>query len=214
MEESLYADYDRLVVKCLPEYRSLLEVVAGIIRGHRPSEIIDLGCGTGNLARLIFQSLPQTTIWGVDNSATFLAIARDKCRGHDFRPIWADILDYDLGTRTCECIVSTFSIHHFEDEKKLKLFRKIQQALKPGGVFINLDMVKPRNYRQAVSHFLARMEKSGLSAEFIEQERQKMVERDRPVSIKKQQKWLEQIGFRFEPVVDIGLWAVYLCQKG
>jgi SAM-dependent methyltransferase len=214
MEGSLYADYDRLVVKCLPEYYSLLEIVVWAILGHYPVEIIDLGCGTGNLARIIFQSLPRVTVWGVDNSAEFLAIARDKCRGRAFRPIRADILDYDPGMSTCDCLVSSFSIHHFEDEEKLKLFRKIHRTLKPGGIFINLDMVRQRNYRQAVSNFLAKMEESGLSAEFIEAERKDMAERDRPVSLAVQKKWLKQIGFRFELIHNSGLWAAYCCQKG
>jgi tRNA (cmo5U34)-methyltransferase len=212
MKEGLYGNYDELVVKCLPEYYSLLEIVVGVI--GNVCGIVDLGCGTGNLAKLISQAFSQAEVWGVDSSAEFLAIAREKCRGYNFRAILADMINFDLERCEQDCIVSSFTIHHLEDDEKVRLFRKIFRSLKPDGIFINLDMVRPRNYRQVVSKFLARMKESGLSTEFIEVEKKEMVERDRPVSLKKQKMWLEQIGFKFELLYDNGLFAAYCCRKG
>lgn len=212
MKSGLYSNYDKLVVKCLPEYPFLLKMVVGAV--GNACGIIDLGCGTGNLARLIFQTHPQATILGIDSSEEFLAVAKAKCRGFDFRPVLDNILDLNLEQCACECIVSSFTIHHFDDSEKLVLFEKIFRALKPGGTFINLDMVKPKNYPKAVSKFLAKMKESGLSARFIEAERQEMIERDRPVSLSTQKKWLEQIGFEFELIHDANLFAVYCCKKG
>lgn len=212
MENRLYSDYDQLVVKCLSEYYSLLRAIVQAI--GNPERIIDLGCGTGNLARLIFQAFPQLEVWGIDSLAEFLAIAREKCRGYNFRAILVNIMDVDLGRCKQDCIVSSFTIHHLEDDEKVKLFKKIFRSLKPGGVFINLDMVRPRNYRQVVSKFLGQMKKRGLSAKFVEAEKKEMAERDRPVSLKKQKMWLEQIGFKFELLYDNGLFAAYRCEKG
>lgn len=211
MKSRLYSDYDRLVIRCLPEYYLLMGIVIRAIRSS--AKVIDLGCGTGNLAKLIFQAFPQVEIWGVDSSAEFLAIAREKCRGYNFRAILADIMSFDLERCEKDCIVSSFVIHHLKDCEKIRLFEEIYQSLKSGGIFFNLDMVKPRNYRQAVSKFLYKMKERGLSTEFIEVEKKEMVKRDQPVSLKKQKKWLEEIGFKFELLYNSGLFAVYSCKK-
>lgn len=210
MKNGLYSNYDELVVKCLPEYYFLLNVAARAI--SKVCTIVDLGCGTGNLPKIIFQAMPKVAIRGIDNSANLLAIASEKNIQYCFQPILSDIMHFDLGREAEECIISSFTIHHFDDSEKRVLFERIFQALRPGGIFINLDMVKPRNYRQTVSNFLAKMKESGLSAKFIEAERQEMIERDRPVSLSVQKKWLEQIGFQFELLHD-SLFAIYSCQK-
>jgi SAM-dependent methyltransferase len=212
MKNSLYDNYDELVVRCLPEYNFLLEIVARTV--CRVGSIVDLGCGTGNLARLIFQTIPTVKVKGIDASVKFLAIADNKNAGYNFYPILEDVLNFNPGRSVQDCIVSSFAIHHFEDDEKIKLFRKIFRSLKPGGVFVNLDMVEPeKNYQEAIENFLAQMKENGLSAEFIEAERKEMVERDRPVRLSTQKKWLEEIGFEFEVLCDIGLFAVYVCQK-
>ena len=41
-------------------------------------------------------------------------------------------------------VISSLSIHHFEDEAKQALYGRIFQLLKPGGVFVNADQVLGR----------------------------------------------------------------------
>lgn len=211
MKNNLYDSYDQLITKCLPNYYFLLGLVAEAIGNI--TNIIDLGCGTGNLANIIFQTLPSVEIRGIDTSAEFMEIAKSKNTDYLFMPVLSNALDYAFGKCNQDCIISSFTIHHFEDRKKIKLFRKIFHSLRNGGTFINLDMVRPRNYQQAVSIFLTEMKKAGLSAEFIETEKKEMAKRDQPVSLKKQKKWLEKIGFKFELLYNNGLFAIYICQK-
>ncbi|MDA3815681.1 MAG: class I SAM-dependent methyltransferase [Patescibacteria group bacterium] len=212
METKLYNNYDELVVKCLPEYYFLLEIVAQAI-GDVES-IVDLGCGTGNLARAIFQALPSIEIKGIDISEEFLMIAKNKNADYRFLPFLADILNYNFGQYKQECIVSSFTIHHFKDSEKQALFKNISQALKSDGIFINCDMVEPEeNYQLAVDDFLSRMRLKGLSKEFVEAEKREMAERDRPAKLSNQKRWLKKIGFQFELLYDDGLFAIYICRK-
>src|SRR5512132_3267083 len=47
-----------------------------------PRTIIDLGCGAGNVTRILSERGPTARITGVDNSAAMLAKARDTLRGN------------------------------------------------------------------------------------------------------------------------------------
>lgn len=43
--------------------------------------------------------------------------------------------------RRFDTIVSALSIHHLYDPEKAALFRRIYDALKPGGIFVNAEEV-------------------------------------------------------------------------
>src|SRR5262245_48263896 len=54
-----------------------------------PRTIIDLGCGAGNVTRLLAERWPQARVIGVDNSAAMLAAARAATEG-DARHEWVE----------------------------------------------------------------------------------------------------------------------------
>ena len=55
--------------------RPALDLLARVPLAH-PRTIVDLGCGAGNVTRLLAQRWPEARIVGVDNSAAMLAQAR------------------------------------------------------------------------------------------------------------------------------------------
>ncbi|HEX8684627.1 MAG TPA: class I SAM-dependent methyltransferase [Ardenticatenaceae bacterium] len=98
------------------------------------SVVLDLGCGTGNLsARLgAFKRLVC-----VDISENMLALAREKLGGREgVEFVRADLLGYFDGEDVpgFDAIVSTYAIHHLTEDEKALLFRKVESALRPGGV--------------------------------------------------------------------------------
>ena len=62
--ETLYENYDGLIVKCVPYYYEILRIITDNIK--EKDRILDIGIGTGNLEDLIFQKFPQIKIIGVD----------------------------------------------------------------------------------------------------------------------------------------------------
>src|SRR5688572_16667856 len=57
-----------------PRLRPALDLIARI-GAARPKVVYDLGCGTGNITRLLAERWPDARITGVDDSAAMLAQA-------------------------------------------------------------------------------------------------------------------------------------------
>ena len=74
------AEYDARIRSLIPLYDELIAEVARAL-GHaaRPVRtVIDLGIGTGALARACLDRAPGTRVWGIDADPDMMAIARTR----------------------------------------------------------------------------------------------------------------------------------------
>jgi len=109
-----------------------------------PSSVLDLGCGDGRLAGLVLAARPSvTSVVAVDRSEPMLAAARARFAG-DARVFLSarDLAVPITALGSFDVIVSGFAIHHLEHDRKQALFREIASALRPGGLFANLEVVE------------------------------------------------------------------------
>jgi len=101
--------------------------------------ILDLGCGTGNLA-ILFDQL-GCDLWCTDFSTAMLEKARAKLPNahfalHDLRADWPAEFD-----RRFDRIVSAYVFHHFELEKKVSLCKALAaQRLVSDGKLVIADL--------------------------------------------------------------------------
>lgn len=102
-------------------------------------KLLDLGCGTGLELDEIFRHHPDIEVTGVDLSSDMLAKLREKHLDKKLNLIVADYFQQPLGTACYDAAVSFETLHHFTAEKKLSLFRKLYQSLKPGGIYLEAD---------------------------------------------------------------------------
>lgn len=124
----------------------LLRIVAA---GGRPvRRFIDLGCGTGVLARAVLAQHPQAQAVLVDFSEPMLAEARasfsarqptPRIASADLAdPAWArsvrDLAPFDL-------VVSAYAIHHLPHTRKQELYGEIFALLDTDGWFLNVEHV-------------------------------------------------------------------------
>ena len=105
----------------------------------KPSEqVLDVGCGTGELEWLHLQTQPQQSLHGVDLAEAMVAVARQKCAGFpqvSFQVSTAEALPY--GDRRFDVIVSASAFHYFPDP--LVALTEMGRVLKPGGRLVILD---------------------------------------------------------------------------
>lgn len=139
--------YDEGAAVVHPHY---LELQGLLIRrigelGLTAPHIVDLGAGSGRLAGRFLDEFPGGFVTLVDRSEAFLEIARgrlDPSRSGFVVSIlqddWPAAIDQPV-----DAIVSMSAIHHLETPEKRALYQRCFDRLRPGGLFINGDEVRP-----------------------------------------------------------------------
>lgn len=109
---------------------------------QKVKRILDLGTGDGRLLALLLIDHPDAEGIALDFSPTMIQEARERFKDNPKVQVVDHNMDHplpDLGQ--FDVIVSSFAIHHCEDERKGQLYSEIFHALSPGGVFCNLEHV-------------------------------------------------------------------------
>jgi len=110
-------------------YRPVHDAVLRTLREFRVRSVLDIGCGTGQLAVRIREDLPAVAIVGCDFSGGMLRRAVARSEAIDWVRGDAGRLPFDDGA--FDAIVSTEAFHWFPDQDRalLEFFRVLQ----PGG---------------------------------------------------------------------------------
>ena len=103
--------------------------------------LLDLGCGTGLELDELFPLMPDLQVTGVDMADKMLDILRKKHAGRAMTLIQGDYLTVPLEGDYFDAAVAVQTMHHFRDPEKLTLYRKIRDALKPGGLYVETDYI-------------------------------------------------------------------------
>ena len=134
--------YDTRIRTLIPLYDELIAEVAGALSlAARPVRtIVDLGIGTGALARACLDSAPRARIWGIDADADMMAVARARLGRLSRRATMTTGSFLDIALPQCDAMVASYSLHHIRSSReKLAFYRRCFRALRPGGVLINGD---------------------------------------------------------------------------
>lgn len=105
---------------------------------RQPSIVYDLGCGAGNVTRLITERWPDAEVTGVDDSATMLAKAATELPA--LRWVQRSLADWRADA-AADLIYSNAALHWLPDHAAL--FPALLDQLAPGGV---LAVQMPRNF--------------------------------------------------------------------
>jgi tRNA (cmo5U34)-methyltransferase len=134
--------YTALRRRLVPGYDEFYGAVVDVLSlsAQPPRRVLDLGAGTGLLSARIAEAFPDTEFELLDGSEPMLAEARVRLGDAVAAVHVADMVD-DLPHGPFDAIVSALAIHHLADADKQRLFSRVQQALVPGGVFVNAEQV-------------------------------------------------------------------------
>ncbi len=120
-------------------YYNVLSYVHSLIKESKETKILDVGVGTGLLTYELYKKGAQ--IYGIDFSEKMLELAEQKMpKGkfycYDFKYGFPKKLD---GAKF-DYIVSSYAIHHLNDEEKVNFILKLKGILKENGKIIIADI--------------------------------------------------------------------------
>src|SRR5581483_8420129 len=91
--------------------------------------VLDAGCGSGRVTRLLLERLPDGRVIGVDASRSMIEKAREALPDRtEF--IVSDLLDLEL-EQAVDAVFSNATFHWILDHRRL--FERLHAALRPGG---------------------------------------------------------------------------------
>lgn len=129
----------------IPGRKAILSLVARLVAvscGDRLN-VLDLGCGYGDVTTEILKLVPNASIYMVDYSEEMIRIAEESFRGNKKIRVFKQDLNTgipsSLRNEVFDVVVSCFALHHVDYENRIPLYKDIRAVLKSGGLFVNGD---------------------------------------------------------------------------
>ena len=135
--------YDKAIRRFIPGYEAMLEAAAAEIARVDPGRVLDLGGGTGALSEAILVAAPRAVVELIDVDPEMLAVARERLVRFGSRARFTEA-SFDDPLPEADAVAASLALHHVPamDEKR-RLFVRIHDCLRPGGVFVNADATMP-----------------------------------------------------------------------
>lgn len=164
------------------------------------AEILDLGCGTGLELNFYFPLAPTARVTGIDLAEGMLAALQQKFSDKALRLIRGSYFDVPFERDRYDAAVSVESLHHFTQEEKIPLYRKLYDALREGGYFVLTDYFAASDEEETLCREELRRLMAEESAEVGE-----LYHYDTPLTVEHEIEALHAAGFK--RVEILGRWG-------
>jgi ubiquinone/menaquinone biosynthesis C-methylase UbiE len=125
------------------QFRERTVDLAGITRGH---DVLDVGCGTGNLTMAVKRRAgEESEVHGIDAAPEMIQAAERKAaeKQVDVGFQVGLIEDIPFPDGKFDVVVSSLMLHHLPKDLKRQGVAEISRVLKPHGRFVGVDLDPP-----------------------------------------------------------------------
>lgn len=194
-----------------------LRLVARAVSVTTPEagHVLDVGCGAGNYAVRVLRRLPDPDVTLLDLSGTLLERAAERAGGVTSGKVVThrgDVRSVDPGEERFDVVLAGAVLHHLRgDEEWESVFRKLYEALRPGGWLWISDLVSHSSptIRSVVAERYGRYlvevgdELGHGGQEFRDAVFREIVEQDTPRPLLFQADLLREVGFSTVEVLHV-----------
>ena len=143
-DSTYFLDHGRFYVPERDRQRRLIASLVPHLAGARL--VVDLCCGEGLLSEAVLAAQPDAVVVGLDGSPAMREAAGRRLAAHGARfstaPCDLHALELPAG-EPLRAIVSSLALHHVPHARKEALYRRLHDALAPGGALLIADLVRP-----------------------------------------------------------------------
>ncbi|MBN2515850.1 MAG: class I SAM-dependent methyltransferase [Deltaproteobacteria bacterium] len=139
----------------------VLEAKRAIVKEVTPgSYVLDVGCGTGDLARMMIER--TCIVDGFDMNPAMVMAAGERIKTEHLegkfsaRQRGVEGMD-GIATETYDAIVSTLVFSELNDDEKCFALQQAQRILRPEGIIIIADEVVPQTWCRRILHSIIRL---------------------------------------------------------
>jgi SAM-dependent methyltransferase len=160
-----YSDYPRFHKLMAEESgevfdAALVDVILPLVDGlpdrlRAGADVADIGCGSGHAINVMAQAFPASRFTGMDFSDEGLGVGRAEAEGLGVANatfVAQDVAEFDV--TDAYDVVTVFDAIH-DQAQPARVLRNIYRALRPGGVFLMVDIKASSNLEDNVGAPLA-----------------------------------------------------------
>ena len=204
------AEYDRQIKKTLPFYEEMFQQIVDIVKILNLQSLrwLDVGCGTGKMARAALDILEIEKMMCIDVEEEMLDKARMFCNDEKVEFLQCDVRK--LSYQEMFDIVTAIQVnHYFKKEERMTAIKKCYSTLKDDGIYISFENFAPDS-DEGTRLYLERWKRFQIANGKTEEEVASHIKRYGqsyfPISISESIRLLKDCGFR---MVEI-LWVSYM----
>lgn len=193
-------NYDRDILNTIPYYDEVYNQIVDVVSTaffYKAVSWLDIGCGTGKMAEVVFKQCNVEKMICTDNSSAMLEVARQKITSSyvEFLKLPIEEVNYDS---QFDVITAILVNHYMIYEERRIAVRNCYHALKEKGIFITFENFAPCD--EAMKNlYLKRWKKyqysKGKSIEECEKHLSRYNTEYFPITIQEQIKILRDCGF-------------------
>lgn len=131
--------------------RTLYPYILERIVGKSYSTILDLGCGTGKLLKMVKKKEPYIKTYGIDISENMILIAKKQLQ-NTAELVLGDSEHLPFENSKFDAVYCNDSFHHYPAPKEV--VAEVSRVLKPDGIFIICDCWQPFLARSIMNFYM------------------------------------------------------------
>lgn len=138
------AEYDRQIKRTLPFYEEMFQQVVDIVRILNLQSIrwLDVGCGTGKMARIALDNFDIQKMVCIDVENEMLERAESFCNNEKVEFLQCDVRE--LPYQEIFDIVTAVQVnHYFKKDERMAAIKKCYDSLEENGIYISFENFAP-----------------------------------------------------------------------